>query len=185
MRWNNRSRGCISFVLVSLGLRKRGGVWHDGWFSPAKHTSKGALISLAAAQIREAKTLFLFPIQLMLNRMLVITSDIIIGLTLKLQTLALFKPHVTNSLWLILYIWSQPKLDFSYNTLAPRLEYSSWCKSHSLIRQSFSSWTAPIIRQFFVKQKSPFLWLCLSQSHSLESHRINIIMPPHNSPLNI
>lgn len=48
----------------------------------------------------------LFPIQPALNGMLLIQSDIIIGLTLKLQTLALFQRHVTNSLWLILHLIS-------------------------------------------------------------------------------
>lgn len=69
--------------------------------------------------------------------------------------LALFKLRVTNSLWLTLYLKSASAWLLLRRPWTS-LEYSWWCKSHSLIVRSFSSWTAPNSRQFFLKPSRCF-----------------------------
>lgn len=76
-----------SFYLFFSSINK-----YDRWFSPARH--------IIGHSTYKKESLKLY----MLNGLVVTRNDIIIRLTLKLQTLALFKPHITNFLWLILYL---------------------------------------------------------------------------------
>ena len=84
----------VVFLILFLVLK----TW---WFSPAKHTSKDVFAPKPCSCLSTSTNI---------SELQVVERDIIVELMLKLQTLALLKPQVTISLWLISRIWSQPKM---------------------------------------------------------------------------